>query len=338
VSPAAGQNIIDRRVSELLAPELDPSAAPPESVVKIHLGRLLGSMLLSGGTFFLLLAIVAGAVWIATTGRLYALLFALPSLFGVGGFYLRRFIKSLRYTIAGTPDGVRVGFGLLTTSNETLPPGRIHSVQLSQSLLWRPAGWWEIKVNVASHSSAKGADGQANTTILPVGNLAEVTKVLELVLPGFIAAGPALTGPNAEADRAAAIRLIEGGLAVRGRPGDGFTNSPLRAAWLRPLSWHRNGFAVAAGSVLLRRGGIWRQLVIVPQPRLQSVALTQGPLLRLLDLASVQLHTVHGPIRAELGAIDREAAVAFFAQAAEAAVHSAQRDTSHRWRSAEPSA
>ena len=59
--------------------------------------------------------------------------------------------------IAGTPDGIRVGFGLLSTSNETLPPGRIHSVQVSQPLLWRLPGWWEIRVNRAGRSTTKAA-------------------------------------------------------------------------------------------------------------------------------------------------------------------------------------
>jgi putative membrane protein len=325
-----GQSALDRRVSELLAPELDPDAAPPESIVKLNLGRLIGSLVLSGGTVFILLLIAGGVTWIATTGDVFALFFAIPGLIGFGSFYVRRFTKSLRYSIAGTPDGIRVGFGLLSTSNETLPPGRIHSVQVSQPLLWRLSGWWEIKVNRASHSSTKGAAGEANTTILPVGNREDVQKVLELLLPELLAQ----TVDDAGAARSA-TSFIEAGLESKGGPDDGFTNSPRRAAWLRPLSWRRNGFAVTPGSLVLRKGAIWRQLVIVPQPRLQSVSLYQGPVLRMLGLASVQLHTVSGPNSADLGAIDATAAVGFFEEVARVAVASAQRDTSHRWRSGE---
>src|SRR6185312_2222807 len=106
-------------------------------------------------------------------------------------------------------------------------------------------------------------------------------------------------------------------------PEDGFTNSPHRAAWLRPFSWRRNGFASAPDLLLLRRGAIWRQLVIVPQPRLQSVAIAQGPVLRMLGLADISLHTVSGPIRAQLGAIDLDDARGFFASVAQNAVSSA---------------
>jgi putative membrane protein len=311
--------LFDRRVNELLAPELDPDAAPPESVVKIHLGRLFGSMLLGTGTVIAVLVVIGAAIWISVSGDLFVLLLALPSIIGFGGYYVRRFSQSLRYTIAGTPDGVRVGFGLFSTSNETLPPGRIHSIEVSQSLLWRAAGWWQIRVNRASHTSSRGSANQANTTILPVGNLADVAAVLKLMLPDFI-------GEETSA-------FIETGMTSQG--ADGFTNSPLRAAWLRPFSWRRNGFAIVAGSLLLRKGGIWRRLIIVPQPRLQSVGLHQGPLLRRLRLASVHLHTVNGPITADLGAVDQAAALAFFTEVATLAVRAGQADTSHRWRSGE---
>jgi putative membrane protein len=217
---AASGGIIEKRVGELLAPELDPNEAPPESVVTMHLGRLIGSIVLSGFTVFLLLLIAAAIVTFSITGELVFVFGFIAPVIGMGSYYISKFTKSLRYSIAGTPDGVRVGFGLLSTSNETLPPGRIHSVQVSQPILWRPMGWWEIKVNRASKSSAQGAAGQANTTILPVGDLADVKKVLELVLPALV---------DEES-----IAMLERGITSKGGD-DGFTNSPRRAAVLRSL-------------------------------------------------------------------------------------------------------
>ena len=310
--------LIEKRVAELLAPERDPDAAPPQSVVTMHLGRLIGSLVLSSFTVVLVLVIVGAIVGAASTGDLRFLAGFIIPIIGMGGYYISKFTRSLRYSIAGTPDGVRVGFGLLSTSNETLPPGRIHSVQVNQPLLWRAAGWWEIKINRASTSSASGAAGQANTTILPVGNLTDARRVLELVLPGMV---------DEES-----ILLLERGLLSSGGD-DGFVNSPRRAAAIRWFSWRRNGFVITPEAVLLRRGAIWRQLVIVPEARIQSVAIHQGPLLRLLGLASLRVHTVAGPIEAELGAVDREAAVRFFGDLADAAVASGNTDTSHHWRS-----
>jgi len=317
---AAVSQLIDQRVSELLAPELDPGLAPPESVVTMNVGRLIGSLLLSGFSVFVLL-LVGGIAWgVAATGSYLFLIGVLPALIGTSSFYISRFTRSLRYSIAGTPDGVRIGFGLLSTSNETLPPGRIHSVQVTQPLLWRPAGWWEVKVNRASTSSAKGAAGQANTTILPVGNLDDVRKVLALVLPD-------LATPDS-------VSLLERGMLSPGGD-DGFTNSPPRARWYLWFSRRRNGFAMLPGAVVLRQGVVWRQLTVVPQARMQSVAVSQGPVFRLLRLASLRVHTVAGPITPSLSAVDSTEAVRFFREVADAAILSSSTDTSHRWRSGE---
>nr|WP_246376990.1 PH domain-containing protein [Conyzicola lurida] len=317
---AAVSHLIDQRVTELLAPERDPDLAPPESVVTMHLGRLIGSLLLSGFTLFVI-ALIVGLGWaVAATGSFLFLIGVLPTIIGTGSFYVSRFTRSLRYSIAGTPDGVRIGFGLLSTSNETLPPGRIHSVQVTQPLLWRPFGWWEIKVNRASTSSAKGAAGQANTTILPVGNLDDVRKVLALVLPD-------LTDVET-------VALLERGMIARGAT-EGFTSSPRRArVWLW-FSWRRNGFAMLPGAVVLRQGAVWRQLTIVPEARMQSVGMHQGPVSRSLRLASLRVHTVAGPIVPSLNGVDSVEAVRFFRDVADAAILSSSIDTSHRWRAAE---
>jgi putative membrane protein len=314
-APAPG--VINQRISEFFAPELDPDVAPPASVVTIPPGRLIGSILLSGFTLFLLAAGAALIVGVAT-GRLWLLFVFLPGLLGSASIYVNRFAKSLRYSIAGTPDGVRVGFGLLSTSNETLPPGRIHAVEVMQPLLWRPFGWWQIRIDTAGHSRQKGAAGQPNTTMLPVGTVEDAARVLALVLPSF--------------GTAAHRELIEAGMMSPG--GDGFTGAPRRAAWLRPLSWQRTGYSIVDGVILLRSGNVWRRLVIVPLARLQSLAVDQGPIERMLRLASAGLHTVDGPVHPGLSVIDRDQAVILFGSVAAEAIASADRDTSHRWNSA----
>jgi putative membrane protein len=311
---AGVSGLVNRRVNEFLAPELDPNAAPPESVVKIPPLRLFGSLLLSGFTLFLAVVVVLLIIG-ASTGRVWLLFIVLPGLLGSASFYVNRFTKSLRYSIAGTPDGVRVGFGLLTTSNETLPPGRIHAVEVLQPLMWRPFGWWQIRIDTAGHTSEKGAAGQAATTILPVGDAADVARVLALVLPGFAT------------DQHRAV--IEAGMTSRGR--DAFVGSPRRAAWIRPFSWRRTGYSILDGVILLRRGAVWRSLSLVPLARLQSLEIEQGPLDRMLGLASTRLHTVSGPVRPRLPGVDSRHSVELFETVAAGAVASAESDTSHRW-------
>jgi len=115
------------------------------------------------------------------------------------------------------------------------------------------------------------------------------------------------------------------------RGHDAFTGSPRRAAWLRPLSWQRTGFQLVDGVVLLRRGFVWRSLAIVPLARLQSLELQQGPIDRLLGLAETRFHTVSGPVRPRLGAMDSTTGVELFETVAARAVEAAAGDRSHRW-------
>jgi putative membrane protein len=85
------------------------------------------------------------------------------------------------------------------------------------------------------------------------------------------------------------------------------------------------------GVVLLRSGALWRRLVVVPLARMQSVEVRQGPLRRMLSLASAELHTVEGPVHARLSVIDPDASLQMFTEVAEGAVTWAGADTSHRW-------
>ncbi|WP_233550066.1 PH domain-containing protein [Clavibacter lycopersici] len=320
-APAApgstARGFVGSRVDDLLAPELDPDAAPPQSVVRIPVPRLIGAVLLSAPTVVLVLFVAVGIPLIVRFEAWYLLVPLLPTLLGSAGFFVRRITRSLRYSVAGTPDGVRVGFGLLSTSNDTIPPGRIHAVEVVQPLLWRAAGWWEIRITRASHSSSPGAAGQQNTSILPVGDRRDVDRVLGLVLPDLV-------GDEV-------LALVAAGMTGRGDADDGFTTSPRRARILKPFSWRRTGFAVDASAFLVRRGMIWRRLVIVPHARTQGVDLTQGPIDRRLDLVSVRAATVAGPVDTRLGAIDRATGMELSTRLVAAAVASARSDTSAHW-------
>ena len=317
-APGSLGGLVESRVNELLAPELDPNAAPPESIVRISIPRLIGSLVLSEATVIAILVGIGIITTTVVTGE-YGWIFALlPGLLGLGGYLASRLTRSLRYSIASTDDGIRVGYGLLSTTNETLPPGRIHAVEVSQPLLWRIAGWWEIKINTASQAATSGG-ATAKTTLLPVGDLNDVHRVLQLILPSLA---------NDESRE-----LLDAGLAA-GAHDDAYVTSPKRAAALRWFSWRRNGFVLIADAVALRKGAIWRSLVLVPEARMQSVSMNEGPLLRRMGLAELRVHTVAGPIAATIGALDRNDVVRFFDEVAHAAVHAAGVDTSHRWRSA----
>ncbi|TFC73064.1 hypothetical protein E3O45_12345 [Cryobacterium sp. TMS1-20-1] len=306
---------------EFVEPERGPDAAPPVSVVRIPPGRLIGSVVLSGFTVFLLLAGIGLIVSVIAGSNGWVLVAVLPGLIGSVGYYFSRITKQLRFTIAGTADGVRVGFGLLSTSSQTLPPGRIHAIKVSQPILWRRFGWWQININTAGHAAGASAGNPTSTVLLPVGTLADVEKVLELALPGF----------TTDTHGALVENGMLGGRKADSGVADFYSNAPPRAVWLRPFSWWRTGWAVSGNVALIRRGVLSRDLILVPLARMQGVSVRQGPIKRRLRLASADLLAVAGPVTASLSVIDVDEALVLFQWMSTGAVSSALADTSHRW-------
>ncbi len=317
------------RADELLNPaDLHPDAAPPGSVIKVHPGRLIGSIILSPVTI-VLIAVIVWLIVEVSLGHYFLLVAVVPSLFGMFTGYSRRFSRLARYTISGSADGVRVGYGLLSTSSETIPTGRIHAVELTQPVLWRPFGWWTIRINRAGRSKQRGQAENASV-VLPVGSLADVERVLPLLLPvvgrealrELVAATARFSDrtDRARTDRARADR------ARAARAQDPFSRAPRKAAWLHPFSWRRIGYAFAGDALALRGGYLVRRLVFVPLARVQSVAIRQGPLQRMLGLAGLHVHVVDGFVRPRLRAIGVAAGAALFDQLAHSAVILASRD------------
>jgi putative membrane protein len=295
---ASARDILADRAGEFISPaDLDPDVAPPASIVRMHPGRLAGSLLLSGPTlvlFVILIAMIAGA----STGRLWLIIVIFPVVLSLGGLFVRRFTKALRYNISGSDQGVRIGFGLLTTSSETIPPRRIHAVELLQPLAWRPFGWWQVRMNTAGHTRGRNSAGEARTTTLPVGSIRDVQRVLPLLLPGMddtVRDALALAAMNAHADQSA------------------FSSAPERARWLCPFSWRKTGYTIADGVIVVRHGAVWRRIVFVPLARMQSVEVGQGPARRILDLAFADVHVIDGPVHARVPVIDTRAAEELFA-------------------------
>ena len=303
--------ILAARADEFVAPaDLHGDAAAPDSIVKVHPGRLIGSIILSPFTVVL----IALIVWLGfevARGNYFLLVAVIPSVFGLFTAYSRRFSRLARYTISGSADGVRVGYGLLATSSETIPAGRIHAVELSQPLMWRPFGWWAIRINRAGRAKQRGQAENASV-VLPVGSLADVARVLPLLLPA--------------SDRMALDLLVTATARYSRTAAHVFSQAPRTAMWLHPLAWRRIGYAYVGDTVALREGFIDRTLTFVPLARVQSVAVKQGPVRRLLGLARLAIHTVDGRIRPRLSAIGTVAGEELFQQLSHSAVLLASRD------------
>jgi putative membrane protein len=256
----------------LLAPPTAAPEAPERVVTQVPTGTLLASLLLDFGTIFgaiYLGVLVVAVLWFEAPG-FFALL--LPALLGLGGATFGAFARFFDFTVATSPDGLRLRHGLLETRSQTVPPGRIQAIRLSQPLLWRRFGWTRLDVNVAGYS---GDSGQSKvSTLLPVAPRPIAVGLLDMVLPG---------------------------VAVDDVP---LQPAPRRARWLNPLQWRYLGVGANDAVFVVRSGWLNRKLIVAPHPRTQSVRLTQGPLQRAWRLGSVHLDVTPGPV--SVRALDRD--------------------------------
>ncbi|WP_448059018.1 PH domain-containing protein [Cellulomonas hominis] len=263
---------VTREEGEVVAP-----AAPEQPVYEVPFGRLVGSTVLSGATLWLLVLLAAVVVLVATTGEVGSAFVLLPALLGFVGFSWTRFNRGANFHAAISPDGIRLRHGLTESRAQTVPPGRVQSLRISQGPLWRKADWWRVEMNVAGYGGE--ADQQTENVLLPVGTREDAMRALWLVLPDLGTADP----------RGA----VEAGLTAQDGSA-GYLPGPRRARWLDPIGWRRRGVAVTDRALLLRSGVLVRELVVVPHERTQSLRLDQGPVQRRLRLASLAVHSTPG--------------------------------------------
>lgn len=300
---------------EDVSPETAVLTEVGSPVIRVTPGRAIGSVLLSETVVVLvvLVGVVLPILAVLGVGP-FAVFSVVPVLIGSVTVLGRRIGRNLRFSVVSTPDGVRVSSGLVSTSTEAVPPGRVHALHVEQPLLWRPVGWWRVSVNRAGHAAGR-RNAESERSLAPVATTAEVLALLPLLVP----------------DLAGRADVVRTGLVGRGR-GDDFTTAPRRARWLRPLAWRRTGFLLTEASVLSRGGFLRRELVVVPDARMQSVSLKQGPFERLLRVATVHPHVVSGPVRTRLRLIDVARAQQLFGELALTGVGARRVDVSHRWR------
>lgn len=328
--PGSLVGTVSSGVSEIIGGVAQDDVAP-ETVVRIPLGRLIGSHAITGAMWMVFfLVVIGGSVllpiavfedgpdkWIAML--IAGLSTAIPMIIAAVAVVWNALQKGFRYSIAPTPDGVRISSGLLTTVSRTIPPGRVHAVEITQNLLWRPFGWWSIRINRMGGTSAaqqNSSQAQAAAIILPVGTRADVERVASLLLP--------------HAPEGDELFVWQHGM-LGPHENDPFTTTPKRAFIWHWLQRGRLGVRVTSFAMLVRRGRLGRRLAIFPLARLQGVGVSQGVIARAQRLGHLRVHTVPGPISGAVSSLDVEDAQRLADVVGRGAMAAADADQTHRW-------
>ena len=293
--------------------------APEHQTLEVPTGRLVGSLALSGSA----VALVGGALVLLVSGvvlrRVEPLVAIGPMVFATAGVLWARFNAGFAFRVATSPDGVRLRYGLLEHRSQTVPPGRVQALRISQPPLWRPADWWRVQLTVAGYGEAGGGDASPGNVLLPVGTREEAIAVAALVFPDLGVEPAEETLP-----------VVHAGLAGDG-PGHGYLTSPPAARWADPVGWRRTGARVTGEALLIRHGRWWRVFDVVPHARSQSWGLTQGPLQRRWGLASFALHSTPGPVTPQVPHLAADEAARLLEGQAERARGARERARPERW-------
>lgn len=248
----------------------DAGEAPENVLVLVPAGDLVLSLALQLRVWALL-AVTVLVVGITVVSSGPAGLIFLVVAGGVPIFIVfSEFAKFFGFTVAESPDGLRLRHGLLQTAAQTVPPGRVQAIGFYEPLLWRRRGWVRVRINVAGVASTDQSSGNrayTESVLLPVAPWPVAIAVVSRILPG--------------------VNLGD----LQWQP------APERARWRAPWQWRTLAIAVS-DSVLATRGGwLERRTCLVPHARTQSLRVTQGPYLRALGLASVHVDSTPGPVR-----------------------------------------
>ncbi len=277
-------------------------AEPEREVYSVPLSRLALSLLRSSGAIAagLMAPVIVGLAVAATRSNdvrevlLGVIGGSVAGLVGaVGGVFAYTFSqvnKGFGFKAAVAGDGIRLRHGLVETRRQTVPPGRVQAVRMRQTLLWRGKDWWAMTINVAGYQQNQ----EAVSTLLPVGPREEAELALRLVFPRI---AHDLMDPDAAPAASDDLPSVLAA-AMEGTGGEGgFIASPPSARWLDPWQWRRRGVAATEDALIIRRGRITREVFVVPHERTQSLKLEQGPLQRMLGLASVVVHSTQGAVK-----------------------------------------
>lgn len=291
---------LTNRANEFVDFDVDPKAIAENTLVRVPVGRLIGSIALGWEAVSLVTVVAALIVGAAVIEPIMA--FGLfPMAIIMASVIISQFNRGFNFTLSRGQGTIRTGAGLTSTVTETIPFGRIHAVEARQPLLWRRLGWWKVRVTTAGHSVSQGGQNSAQNVVLPVGSIDDVLSVFATLLPGI-------------GDDPSELEELREGLVG---PGAGYLGAGPRAGWVLWFGRRRSGITIADAAaphatLRVRRGVLTRSLGVMPVLRAQSVLLHRPLVHRVLGLATLQAHTVLGPVLMQVRGVELVAARRIF--------------------------
>lgn len=246
----------------------DAGEAPERVLVTVPPSDLLKSLLLTAAPWVAVVFTILLAVFTWFTAGPGGLVLLLIT----GGapilYVINMFTDYYNFTVADSPDGLRIRRGLLKTQAQTVPPGRIHAIAFVEPPLWRRRGWVRVRLAIAGvGTGSQSQDGQTQEALLlPVAPWPVARDLVAHLMPGFDISEIPLSP------------------------------APERIRWRAPIQGRQLAVGYNDYVFVARTGFFVRTTSAVTYVRTQSVRLVQGPWSKRLDVASVHVDVVPGRV------------------------------------------
>lgn len=228
-----------------------------------------------GGIVFVVVVFAFDVPWAVLGG-------AIPFAIGIFNFISSRIFAQWDFTLSRGEHGLRITRGLFDRSSQTIPFDRIQGLEVVEPLLWRKYGWVRLEIDVAGYGIVSAEDGVSVTTLLPISDWPLAQALI----------GELIAEPHPETHQEFVNRASK------------------RARVFAPIGWKHRWLTRSADAVCSYTGWITKRTQIIPQAKVQSVSIDQGPWQRRLKVASVSIQTPDGPVNIELKHLDAELAPA----------------------------
>lgn len=190
--------------------------------------------------------------------------------------------KHYGFSAFTTAEGIRIQQGLLDTRSQTIPPQRVHAVEITQPFFWRRHDWYRVRILQAGYVGEANGKNPSDI-LLTAGSRRDAELALWLVMPDLGVEDP--------------LGLIEAGLkGDRLRQDSYFYPVDQSVRWLDWFSWKRRAFALTPVALVTRDGWLRRRFMVLPLERLQALSVHQGPLQRRVGVSTVHVETVPGQV------------------------------------------
>ncbi|RLV50461.1 hypothetical protein D9V37_00230 [Nocardioides mangrovicus] len=186
---------------------------------------------------------------------------------GAAASLARKVVGWWGWRVSATPTGVQVRHGMVSVSTRTFDVRRLQGIRITEPVLQRPFGLARLDLSIAGGGIKDGREDGSDGVAVPVAPRELVWRLAADLLG---------------ADPAAVV--------VTKPPGRAHWFSPAGATWLR--------FGMDERLVVARTGWFGRRTDVVPLARVQSFRVHQGPLARLLRVATVHADSPVGLVDA----------------------------------------